>query len=557
MVDLILKVLDSFRWLFRMLGVDYSRFRLILWAKLTMDNRQEKSVAQRRGKKEMNNAMAWVVFMYVFIGLFMGLMLLGIKSLFVAMVLIFAMVMMMTAVALISDFTSVLLDTTDNAILLPRPVDARTLAVARLTHIALYLLLISLSLSLATLVIGTGKYGPMFALAVLVALVFTVLFVVFLANVFYLLIFKLSRGDHYRDIILYFQIFMAAFAMGSYQLLPRMIQMDAFMNFQIPIRWWTFLVPPAWMASLTDLIVNADLSTEKAALAALGVVLPLICMLVVVRYLAPGFNRAISRLGLARASGQGGGEKAQKQGPRLMLWMSRLWARNPQERSVFQLCWRITSQDRKFKLKTYPTFGYMLIIGLILVVFSGDSSTFETIRNIPLTQKYVVFLYLGCLLIPIVLLQVRFSDQYEAVWIFRTLPFGHPGLIQRGSLKAMVAKYGLTVYLILSVLVLSIWGPSTIDDIVLGFLNMVLASIVLGFPVRGDLPFSKKYGITKDAQRGITGFLLVMVPAAAGLVHFGLTFVPYGTLAGIALSLTLVLVGLRLYGRLGWARINP
>jgi hypothetical protein len=199
----------------------------------------------------------------------------------------------------------------------------------------------------------------------------------------------------------------------------------------------------------------------------------------------------------------------------------------------------------------------MLIIGLILVVFSGDSPPVDTIRNIPLTQKYIVFLYLGCLLIPIVLLQQRFSDQYEAVWIFRTLPFDNPGLIQRGSLKAMVAKYGLTVYLVLSILVLTIWGLNTIDDIVLGFLNMVLASIVLGFPVRGDLPFSKKYGITKDAQRGITGFLLVMIPAAAGLLHFGLTFVPYGTLAGIALSLALALIGLRLYGRLGWAQINP
>lgn len=556
MVDLILKLMDSFKWLFRMLGVDYPKFRLILWAKLTMDNRQEKSVAQRRGKKEMNNAMAWVVFIYVFIGLFMGLMLLGIKSLFVAMVLIFAMVMVMTAVALISDFTSVLLDTTDNAILLPRPVDGRTLAVARLTHIALYMLLISLSLSLATLVIGTGKYGPMFALAVVVALVFTVLFVVFVANVFYLLIFKLSRGDHFRDIILYFQIFMAAFAMGSYQLLPRMIQMDSFMNFQIPIRWWTFLVPPAWMASLTDLIVSGDLRGENAALASLAIVLPLICMLVVVRYLAPGFNRAISRLGLERGAGRGG-EQAHREGPRLMLWLSRLWARDPQERSVFQLCWRVTSQDRKFKLKTYPTFGYMVIIGLILVVFSGDSSTVETIRNIPLSQKYIVFLYLGCLLIPIVLLQLRFSDKYEAVWIFRTLPFAHPGLIQRGSLKAMVAKYGLSVYLVLSILVLSIWGLNTIDDIVLGFVNMILASVVLGFPVRGDLPFSKKYGITRDAQRGITGFLLVMIPAAAGLIHFGLTFVPYGTLAGIALSLILVVVGLRLYGQLSWARINP
>jgi ABC-2 type transport system permease protein len=557
MVDLVLKLLDAFRWMFRLLGVDYPKFRLILWAKMTVDNRQEKSVAQRRGKKEMNNAMAWVVFIYVFIGLFMGLMLLGIKSLFVAMFLIFAMVMVMTAVALISDFTSVLLDTTDNAILLPRPVDGRTLAVARLTHIALYMLLISLSLSLATLVIGTVKYGPLFTLGLGIGLVFTVLFVVFLANVFYLLIFKLSRGDHFRDIILYFQIFIAAFAMGSYQLLPRMMQMDALLNFHIPIRWWTFLVPPAWMASVVDLVVHADFSGGKAGLAFLGILVPLVCLVVVVRYLAPGFNRAISRLELAGGSDRERKDGVHREGPRLMVLLSRLWTRNPQERSVFQLCWKVTSQDRKFKLKTYPTFGYMLIIGLILVVFTGDASPLETIRGIPLTQKYIVFLYLGCLLIPIVLLQQRFSDQYEAVWIFRTLPFDHPGRIQMGGLKAMVAKYGLTVYLFLSLLVLAVWGPSTIDDIVLGFINMILASIVLAFPVRGDLPFSKKYGIAKDAQKGITGFLLVLIPAAAGLVHFGLTFVPYGTLAGIALSLTLVFIGLRLYGRVGWAQINP
>jgi hypothetical protein len=39
---------------------------------------------------------------------------------------------------------------------------------------------------------------------------------------------KISTEDHFKDIILYFQIFMAAFAMGSYQLLPRLMEMDAF-----------------------------------------------------------------------------------------------------------------------------------------------------------------------------------------------------------------------------------------------------------------------------------------------------------------------------------------
>ena len=555
MVDFILKVLDRFRWFFRALKVDYPTFRLILWAKLTMDNRQEKSVAQRRGKKEMSNAMVWVVFIYVFIGIFIGLMVLGIKSVFTAMVIVFAMVMVMTAVALISDFTSVLLDTTDNAILLPRPIDGRTLAVARLIHIALYMLLISLSLSLAALLIGTGKYGPLFTLSFLVMLVFTVLFVVFVANLFYLLLMRVSGGDHFRDIILYFQIFMAAFAMGSYQLLPRMIQMDALLNLSLPIRWWTYLVPPAWMAAVVDLAVGRQWSGPKAALALIGICVPLVCIVIVVRYLAPGFARAISRLETMGAAAEGEGVPAER--PSLMYWLSRLWSRNPQERGVFRLCWRVTSRDRKFKLKTYPTFGYLVIIGFILTLLNRDVPLLESLRNLPHTQKYIIFLYIGCILIPIVLLQQRFSDQYEAAWIFHTLPFDKPGLIMKGSLKAMLVKYGGSTFVFLALLVLLIWGPRTLDDIVLSFLNMILTSLIVAVIMVRDLPFSKKYAIARDAQRGIMGSLLFIIPAGAGAVHYGLTFVPYGTLAGILVSLTAVLTGMYLYGRVSWARINP
>jgi hypothetical protein len=504
----------------------------------------------------MSNAMTWVVFMYVFIGIFVGLMVLGISSVFTAMVIVFAMVMVMTAVALISDFTSVLLDTTDNAILLPRPVDGRTLAVARLTHIALYLLLISLSLSLAALLIGSGKYGPLFALSFLVMLVFAVLFVVFLANLFYLLLMRVSGGDHFRDIILYFQIFMAAFAMGSYQLLPRMIHLDALMNLSFPIRWWTYLVPPAWMAAVVDLAVGRQWSGPKAVLAVIGICVPLACIVIVIRYLAPGFARAIARLETMSAPAEGEGVPAERTG--LMDWLSRLWSRDPQERGIFRLCWRITSRDRKFKLKTYPTFGYMLIIGIILTVLvDRDTPMWESLVNLPHTQKYIIFLYIGCLLIPIVLLQQRFSDQWEAAWVFHTLPFDNPGRIMKGALKAMLVKYGGSAFVLLALLVLLIWGPHTLDDIALSFLNMVLTSLFIAATMVRDLPFSKKYAVARDAQRGITGFLLFVIPAGAGVVHYGLTFVPYGTLAGILVSLAAVLVGMSLYGRMSWARINP
>jgi ABC-2 type transport system permease protein len=202
MTDFILNIMDQFKWLFRLLKVDYKKFRIILWTKLTDDNRQEKSIVQRKSKKEMSNSLGMVAFVYAFIGVMIGLMLLGIQDLFVAMVLVFAIIMVMTAVALISDFTSVLLDTTDNAILLPRPVDSRTLVVARLAHIVIYIMMITLSLSAASILIGTFKFGPVYTIVFFISLMFSVLFVVFVANVFYLLLMKISGGEHFRDIIL-------------------------------------------------------------------------------------------------------------------------------------------------------------------------------------------------------------------------------------------------------------------------------------------------------------------------------------------------------------------
>ena len=554
MTDFILNIIDLFKWLFRLLKVDYEKFRIILWTKLTDDNRQEKSIVQRKGKKQMSNSLVSVVFVYAFMGIFAGLMLLGIQDLFVSMLLVFAIIMVMTAVALISDFTSVLMDTTDNAILLPRPVDSRTLVVARLAHIVIYIMLITLSVSAASILIGTVKFGPVFTVVFFLCLILSVLFVVFAANVFYLLLMKISSGEHFRDIILYFQIFMAAFAMGSYQLLPRLIEFDSLKSFTFPIQWWTYLVPPAWMAAPIDAAVTGDLSSPKLVLSLLGLLVPVMSVVIVIRFLAPGFSRSIARMEIAESSGDKD-QKKRRERRNLPAFFSRLFTFNPAERAAFQLSWRLSSRDRKFKLKTYPTFGYMLIIAFVLTLFE-EGEILQKIQALPSTQKYIIFLYIGCILIPIVVLAQRFSDQYEAAWIYHALPFSRPGDILKGSLKAMIFKYGLSVFIPLMILVILVWGPQVIDDIVLAFMNLIISSLVLAFIGKSDLPFSRRYGGAAERQRGLSGFLMFLIPAALGLIHWGMTFIPYAIPVGILIAAGIIYIGMKAYGNIGWQTIR-
>lgn len=555
MTDLILKALDLFKWFFRLLGVDYEIFRILIWVKLTVDNRQEKSMVQRKGKKEMSNSMLKVTIIYALMGIFLGLLLLGIQSAFTSMVMVFSMVMVMTAVALISDFTSVLLDTTDNAILLPRPIDSRTMATARITHIVIYILMITLALTAVSIVMGTIKFGPLFPIAFIVALFFAVLFVVFLANVFYLLLIKISSEDHFRDIILYFQIFMAAFAMGSYQLLPRLMEMDALKGFTLPIRWWTYFLPPAWMASSIDMAVNGDFSAAKIVMSLTGVVIPIASVYIVIKYLAPGFSQALLQMDATGSASDKSILTAHKKG-KFQTFLSRIFTANSSEQSVFQLSWKLSSRDRKFKLRTYPTFGYMLIIAFILSVYQGEGNLLENIQNLPSTGKYLIFLYLGCLVIPIVVLQQRFSDQHEASWIYYSFPFASPGDILKGSLKTMVVKYGFSVFIPLSLFVFLVWGPHVLDDIVLAFLNMIIASLAIGIMVRKDFPFSKKASSAAESQKGMTGLLTFLFPAILGGIHYGLTLLPYAIPAAIVIAMGIAYLGMKLYGQTTWKMIN-
>jgi len=550
MTGLILKILDPFRRLFEALNVDYPKFRELLWVKLTIDNRQEKSVAQRKSEKEISNAMLWVMAIYAFLGIFAGFLLAAIPALFTALVFIHAVIMVMTAVALISDFSSVLLDTTDNAILQFRPVDDRTLAAARIVHITLYLLMITLSLSLGTLIIGTIKYGFIFTLAFPLSLVFSVLFIVFLSNIFYLFLIKVSGEERFRDIVLYFQVFMAVMAMGSYQILPRLLESSLLKNFAIQIKWWTFLIPPAWVAAPVEAAVRGVISKETLLLTLLGIGLPVILIIVVIKYLAPGFNRALMQLETS------GSVREKKSLSRVLSnFFSRLTSFHPAERAAFELVWLISSRDRKFKMKTYPSLGYFIIIAALMVL-RGKEGLAQVLRDLPASKNYLLFLYIGCGLIPITTHQIRSSDLFPAAWIYRALPIAKPGEILKGAMKAVMMKFGGSFFLLASIVTLFIWGPAVIDDIVLASVNMMIITYTLSLTVKNDLPFAKPYAVGREAQQGIKGILFLIFPVCLGFAHYGLTFVPFGVLVAIPVMMALVRPLSKIIDRTPWAKIE-
>ncbi|MFC2146332.1 hypothetical protein ACFLRT_03120 [Acidobacteriota bacterium] len=555
MTKIIMRFLDSFQWLFKLLKVDYHQFRIILWAKLTMDNRRTyASYNPSKKDQQYTNALVKSLFINAIIGLFIGLSIIYINSVFLAMTIVFAIIMLMTALSLVTDFTSVLLDTTDNAILLFRPVDSRTFLTARITHISAYLFMVTMSFGLATLVIGTKKFGLLFLPGFIFTLFFSTLLVVFLTNLFYMVLMKFTTGETFKDIILYIQIFTGLLFMAGYQILPRVIDISKLKNLTVSINWWSYLFPPAWMAGTLEGIATRNLQTPYLILMALTIFVPLISIIVVIRYLGPAFSQKISQMEIAMEKTTGKNKGIFRR--EISSFCSTLFARTPTEKTGFEMTWKLASRDRKFKLNTYPTFGAVIII-IYFVVVAGNKNILNALGTLPQTNKYIFLIYLSFFLLLITITHLSSSDNYQASWIYLALPIKKPGEILTGALKSMIVKY-IFPFVFISFIILAVWGIGTLDDIVLGFLNLLFFCVLISLVTERSFPFSRKHTVmeTNLSRKMIPSFLVLLLFVILACIHyFVLLDYKWGVLAAIPVMVVLVVWLFRIYKKTPWKKI--
>ena len=551
-----LKIVDLFRWLFIFMNVDYQQLRAILTIKLMMDNRRQSISYRRKEGKETNNSFLYAVIIYMVFGLFMGLAILyKIPSLMLSMTLFFAYIMVMISMTLITDFSSILLDTSDNTIILPRPVDGRTLFVARITHILLYLGQLTLALSAVPAIVVTMRYGVAFLPFFLLAIMLSVLLAVFITNAIYLLIMQFSSEEKLKNTINYFQIIMAVFIMGGYQLLPRFMGSLDFVSYVFVIQWWSYIVPPVWMAGALESFQLMLLDWPHFFLTLLAVCIPILGIYFTNKYLTPIFNRKLSAMGGDIESRQSlpiekRSESISMSG-KISLWVTS----NLHERGAFELIYKILGRDRKIKLKIYPVFGYIFVFGLVFMV-RGKEDIITTWNNLPTTHYYLVLIYFTFIISQVALREITYSDEYKASWIYFSTPIESPGEILSGVLKAIFLKLFVPVYLIFSVFILFVWGIVALDDIVLGFINNFIILLVIAMVGNRYLPLTMESSAKAQSGNFMRGIMMIIAMAIPGLLHYLLTSYPLYLMASIPLQFTVGYFLLKSYKGTTWSRIK-
>ncbi|HVW12572.1 MAG TPA: hypothetical protein VHB54_02050 [Mucilaginibacter sp.] len=502
-------------------GVDTGQLYEILKVKLLIDNRRPKTMFAARKNAQNKQRSPWMItFFTVLMGFFIGLVLFLDKMPYVGQTFYFSIFMVMMSLTLISDFTTVLIDARDQFIILPRPVNDRTVTVSRILHISIYVLRLALLQGAPGLVmiafIDAPLAIPVFFIQILEATFLSIFFV----NIVYLVIMRFVSPQRFKDIISYIQIGFSILIFGTYYLLPRLINVSILENVSILSHWFSYLLPPVWITALNELLFHhARANLLTALLAIAGFTVPLAGLWLVAKVLAPGFNRKLAVIATSDGNSAPSSTKKERRAG-LLHTISNAIAPDPVENAGFKITWKLSTRLREFKMKVYPAFGYLPIYFLYFTLNGKGESMAERWENLKNGHSYIALIYMCAFVLSAVLAQVAMSEKYKAAWVYYSTPVAEPGKILSGMYKAILVVYFLPYCLLMGIIIVVIWGPAAINDVILAItISIIYGILVALFMVKG-LPFSKPVVIKQGGGKFILSLTVMLFLGGIGAGHY-------------------------------------
>jgi ABC-2 type transport system permease protein len=532
----ILRLLDFFESFFVKLGIDYKTMRRILQAKLTMDQRRKPTVFQQSGKKKdqpEKNEFFKSLWIYALFGLMLIPFLFFKDSYLFQVTILFAIFMFIVMTTLISDFSSVLLDLRDKNVLLTKPVNSKTVSMAKFLHVVIYMLYITLAITLIPLAVSLYVKGFLFFLLLLAGFILADVLIIAFTALLYLFILRFFDGEKLKDMINYVQIALSIAMMIGYQVVVRSFEFVD-LEYAIDFSWWQLLFPPVWFGGLFDLLLGGNTESGNILLAVLAVLGPVVSITLYVKMI-PAFERNLQKL-----SSQPGRKKS---GTKWRVLRSVPFLVSKQELPIFRFASTMMKNERDFKLKVYPSLGFALVIPFIFLYNSYSAMEYNEFTA---STSYMT-IYSVMLVIPASVIMLGFSGSYKGSWVYQVAPVEKLSIINKAVLKAFLFHLFLPLFLLVSIVFTALFGARIIDDLFAVLIAALVYSVLCSLIGSNELAFSQPFDAVRQSG-DITVFLLfLIIPVLAGL-HFLALKLPFGVIGYVAL---LFGVNLLLWKRLG------
>lgn len=548
----ILKFLDKIKFIFKFAGIDYPLLRKILQIKFVMDERRVPTIMMNgKNNDESTNSFRSGLLIYAFMGIFIGIFLLPPFSLFLKMNIIMGMLIFMIMTTMISDFSSVLLDIDDKNILLPRPVDAKTLNTAKLIHIVVYLFSITLAITAGALAIGFFRYGFLFFLVLLFEIILICGFVILFTSLFYYVILTVFSGEKLKDIINYFQIALTISMTVMYQLIGRIFNFSD-LNISITPNWWHLLLPSAWFAAPFSIFIEHDYNSHYVVLSLVGIIVPIIAITLYVMVVAPRFERNLQKLN------SGSAQRKTKGKASLRRRVSNIICHNPIEKVFFMFTLQMLDNERKLKLRIFPNMAFSVAFPFIFLLnLVGGRVSFSDIFAQISQGRYYLYLYFSVALLAAMFPLISLSQNYKGAWIYKALPVENPAVVFKGAFKGFLYKYIVPTFLFMSFLFIGIYGVKIVPDLALIFLNMLILMLAIFHFSKKELPFYKEFQYAQNgSSTGMIFLMFALCGVAAAVHYFALVLFPFGLALNIGISLIIVIILLHYSFKISWKDIE-
>ncbi|UYQ91477.1 hypothetical protein MKQ68_15395 [Chitinophaga horti] len=503
------------------MGANIPQLMAILKVKLIMDDRRPNAYTQMRNqrKQKEGKGSSWMMLLLSFLMGFFYLFFfqLGTDPL-LQMFIYCCAFMTMLMLTLISDFTYVLIDVKDNLVILPKPVNDRTVLLSRLLHIIIHVSKIIVPMALPAIVFLLVTKGILPAVAMIVMIMLASMFTIFMINALYLLALRFTSPEKFKEIINYLQIAFSTAVFAMYYLVPRFVNQSELGNVDLRPYKFLFVIPPYWFAGGWVSLSFGEWAPLYIILLVCSIFIPIFSLWVVVRKLAPSFNKRLSLI--AGSGGESPSVAVPGNKSKFYRSLARLVAKDRTERMAFETVWLLTGRSREFKLKVYPSLAYVFIWFAYMLLTGRHGTPAEAWAALPGTKMYILLLYISCFAFVTAIAQLVYSSKFKASWVYYAAPLESPGKVLAGAFKATLMKFFMPFYLIICVFVIWVWGFKTLPDLALGLTNIISLCVLFAYVFMRKFPFSVEMNVQQTGGRFMMSLLALVVPGAFGFGHY-------------------------------------
>lgn len=381
--------------------------------------------------------------------------------------------MMMMVFPMIEEFGRIIANPDNYVVLAPRPISSRTYFFVKMTHICIYLLILSICLSLPPTILGIFHQGsyPFFPVIYFATSLLAALFVAeFVIGLYGSLIRALS-GQTLRKALIYWQLAISVMSalftcFVSLKLLGGLkLKMD-FLEISGESKW-LYVMPSGWFVGMIQ-FVHGDLRTLTLLLVGLALIMPLLLAYFLFRNISLHYAQRLLSINDSPKNRKAADTSGLN--IRRLDWILKRFLSSPESLAAFSLVSGYLRRDADTRMRIYSLMGPPAMS----IIFMAMIST-KRAEGLSPAIAPVAFMAL-CFIIHSTIEMLKYSKEWRAGWILGVASIESVGEFFKG-VRAAIVRWLLPFFMIqcLACLVAGILGRT-----ILGMLSVFMGRIILG-----------------------------------------------------------------------------